>query len=281
MSNNEKKALNAISFLLAIIAFCIFLFLFLGNTEVELRLQAINWFVLAVALIFVPLLLPFVRKITIGNSTLEMDALKNTVSLLQHLQSYLFKETSNLDFELLKKEVQKPDSFGVELLFHYLDGWRTQQVFQLIHAGSESLQHEIRDQIGRLEQIFLAFISMRPNNDPSLHNYYSRLAYIYKDRNPNREKNWELAYDYINRAIEHAPEEKGVSYTVYKFNRLLCTINLAEFRKLTARESQQMETDYAACMDEKETRGMLTATDKVIAPNLSKWLVETGRIKEV
>lgn len=265
MNLKEIRTIKWVSFMFALISFGMSLLMLFRTTEVELRQQAINWFGFAVVFTLLPIIFPFIEEFTFGGSGIKMRGWRQAVDLLKNIQNYLFDEINAIDWDLFKSEMTKPGQIGVELLFSFLDGWRTQQTYQLVHSHPGEMRHKIREQIQKLEIIFRRIIDWRPDNDPSLHAYYSRLAYICKDRGePENRENWIDAYKYINQAIALAPAEKGISFTIYKFNRLICAINLTNFRPLTSDEKRIMQADFLACLEDKSD--MLTETNDLLAP---------------
>ena len=276
MENKDKRILFIFSLIFAAVSLATAVVLVFGITQIELRLQAINWFVLAIVCLLFPYVLPLIKSISLpGGTSVQMGAHDQIASALQQIEHYLF-EDQEINFSDLKKELANKNPRAIETIYHYLDGWRTQQVFQIIRAPNDEARMNTRKQISKLEPIFKLLIDTRESNDPYLHNYYSRLAYVYKDM---AEPNWKEAYNKINLAVENAPKGTDMSFTIYKFNRLICAIKY--FKKPTKEKQKQMDEDFHDCRNEYETLKMLTGTDEHIAPGLREWLKTPDREADI
>lgn len=272
MDNKDKRVLFVFSLVFAAVSFVISVSTMLVDKETEIRLQSIQWFGLAIICLAFPYILPLIKSINLpGGGDVQLKSHEQVATALQQIERYLF-EDKEIDLADLQKELATKNQRAIETIYHYLDGWRTQQVFQIIKATTEDARLNVRKQLGKLEPILRLLINTRESNDPYLHNYYSRLAYVCKDM---AEPKWKDALDKINLAIETAPTKSDMSFTVYKFNRLVCAINC--YKKPNREQQLLMESDFHDCREELETLKMLTGTDEHIAPKLKGWLNTTDR----
>jgi len=236
--------------------------------------QAIYWFIFAGVAAVVPFILPQIQKVEVkGLASFEAkteSASAIAVSALQEIDQYLSGRL-NLTPDEIDDRLESLNQRHLDLVYQYLDGWRMQQVFRIINIKRDEVTRKrMREELGRLVPLFnsLILIANGQDYDKHLHYYYSRLAFIYKDMEP---QSWEKAYENINYAIEARKETGNLSFTLYEFNRLICAINK---KRIALEEKKQMHQDFHAVYNDLSSRWMLGEgnTSEKIAPGLENWL---------
>jgi hypothetical protein len=271
----------------------------LGNNEVigikdlsevykSIKEAIITLSLLCFGCLLIPSVFPFVRKLSFKDLNIEMKPegrFSTTTSILQEIDFYLCG-----DKKLSKKEIEKLirllDYTHIDLVFQFLNNWRTQKVFQIIHL-SQNDEKEIskyRQEIGMLIPLFETLLSAANCCNYQIHPYYAALAFVYKDKD---ETDWLNSYLNIERAIQRVVQEEGTDAHIglYHFNRLVCGINILTEKKFNQKKlnvSQSdffshLQEDYEIVTNDITVRYMLNSTSDSIAPNLKKWLEENKK----
>jgi hypothetical protein len=236
--------------------------------------QSIYWFIAAGIAAMTPFVLPRLQKMEIkGVASFEAKtdrASAIAVSAIHDIDQYLSGRL-NLTPNEIDDRLEALNQRHLDLVYQYLEGWRQQQVFRIINIKrDESIRKKMREELSLLVPLFksLILIANGQDYDRHLHYYYSRLAFVYKDMEPQQ---WEKAHENINYAIESRKEIGNLSFSLYEFNRLICSINK---KRLTVVEEKQMHKDFEVVYNDLSARWMLGEgnTSELIAPGLENWL---------
>lgn len=286
--NHSNRGLIGVSLVFSMVAIGMSIFLVFGNGKTELQAQAIYWFGFGCIIAGFPFLAPWIKRFEVKGVGFEMKDTNISIatSVIQDIDLYL-EQKGKVPPE---KDKEIEDKLGMlnpshlELVYHYLEGWRTQQVFRIISfKGDKKMQDKIREDMRLLESMFKALIYIvgGEKDNKYIHNYYSRLAFVYKDMLP---KNLPAAYECIENAISRRPNDDNMTFTLYEFNRLMIAIELEKEKYLSADKLTTMNADFLVALQDPATRWMLNGTDSEIAPGLNEWLVKnkyTETIKKV
>ena len=243
--------------------------LFLFAHDVTLAFSAV---IAGVVCAMLPFMLHSIQKLTVGPVGIETREAGGTIvaatSALQDIDLYL-EGRGNITAPEIMEKLEALNQRHFDLIYQYMDSWRTQQVFRIINIkGDEKLRIGMQKKLSRLLPLFeaLIIIANGQDYDKNLHYYYSSLAYVYKDMEP---RDWDKAYENINFAIA-CFREKG-TFTIYEFNRLICAINK---KHLSGKQRDQMHKDFEVVINAQSTAWMLAEekTAEIIAPGLQKWI---------
>ena len=167
------------------------------------------------------------------------------------------EEAKNSAEEAKKKVVQIEmfDSKALELVNHHLDSGEKEQdvkvLKEAIKAASRTARFEIfkearavrtanwNDDVKLMERTIPIFEALIENNaGEKFHRNHAQLGYTLKDRGGPDEtkKYWDGAYRELTMAINLRDQQEGEGFSMYEFNRAMCSIKLGKDFDAIARD---------------------------------------------